>query len=68
MKSSAMKIDRPDRPATYTDLGALPKNVVGEIVAGSLHVSPRPSALHARASSKLGRGKNGTEEVNRVTP
>jgi len=35
MKSSAMKIDRPDRPATYTDLGALPKNVVGEIVAGS---------------------------------
>lgn len=33
----------------------LPDNVVGEIIAGELHVSPRPAPRHARAASKLGR-------------
>jgi Uma2 family endonuclease len=42
------------RPATYADLEALPDNVVGEIVDGELHVSPRPAILHARAASRLG--------------
>lgn len=36
--------------ATYADLQALPDNVVGEIVNGDLHVSPRPSLPHARAT------------------
>ncbi len=29
--------------ATYDDILALPRHVVGEIIAGTLHVSPRPA-------------------------
>jgi Uma2 family endonuclease len=42
------------RGATYEDLLRLPDNVVGEIVDGELHVSPRPASLHSRAASRLG--------------
>lgn len=42
------------KPLTYADLEALPPNVVGEIVAGELHVAPRPAMPHALASSSLG--------------
>lgn len=42
------------RGARYEDLEALPRNLVGEIVAGDLYASPRPAVLHARAASKLG--------------
>lgn len=31
----------------------LPENVVGEIIMGELHVSPRPAPKHARASTKI---------------
>jgi Uma2 family endonuclease len=41
------------RPATYDDLVALPEHVVGEIVDGELHVSPRPAPRHSQASSAL---------------
>jgi Uma2 family endonuclease len=44
----------PGRPATYEDLLALPEHVVGEIIAGELHVSPRPASSHARAQLKIG--------------
>jgi Uma2 family endonuclease len=57
----------PRRQATYEDLEELPPNVVGELVDGELHVSPRPASLHALAASVLGgelmgpfgRGKGG---------
>jgi Uma2 family endonuclease len=42
------------RDATYEDILALPPHVVGEIVDGELHVSPRPAAPHASAASTLG--------------
>ncbi len=42
------------RPATYQDLLALPENLVGEILAGELHASPRPRGPHAVAMSSLG--------------
>jgi Uma2 family endonuclease len=42
------------REATYDDLLKLPENVVGEIIAGELFVSPRPASPHARASSMMG--------------
>jgi Uma2 family endonuclease len=42
------------KPATYEDLLALPSHVVGELVAGVLHVSPRPTPRHTLASSALG--------------
>jgi Uma2 family endonuclease len=41
-------------PATYEDLLRLPAHVVGEIVDGELHVSPRPAPRHALAGSALG--------------
>ena len=39
--------------ATYSDIEALPKNVVGEIVYGSLVTHPRPAPPHARAQFSL---------------
>lgn len=41
------------RIATYADLEDLPENVVGEILASELYVSPRPAAPHAVAGSSL---------------
>jgi Uma2 family endonuclease len=40
--------------ATYADLLALPDHVVGEIVGGELHASPRPAPAHAVAASSVG--------------
>jgi len=45
---------RPNKPATYADLEALPPHQVGEILGGELFVSPRPAPRHAVASSALG--------------
>ena len=39
--------------ATYEDLLQLPDHLVGEIVHGQLHASPRPAPRHARATSTL---------------
>lgn len=38
----------------YEQFMKLPETVVGEILSGELHVSPRPSPKHARASSIIG--------------
>ena len=40
--------------ATYADIEALPPNMVGEILAGELHASPRPAGPHTVAASSLG--------------
>jgi Uma2 family endonuclease len=40
-------------PASYEDLLRLPDNVVGEILDGELHASPRPRVRHALAASSL---------------
>lgn len=45
--STALKL------ATYTELLALPENVVGEILDGTLYTSPRPSAEHGSAAFEL---------------
>src|SRR5687767_10568546 len=42
------------KPATYSDLLALPENVVGAILDGELVAAPRPAFGHARVGS--GRG------------
>lgn len=55
------------RQATYADLQALPSNVVGEIVFGSLYAHARPSPKHGvtatelatELSSPFGRGRGG---------
>jgi Uma2 family endonuclease len=41
------------RAASYADLAALSKHVVGEILRGELVVSPRPAPRHAEAASSL---------------
>lgn len=46
---------QPDRrPATYNDLVALSEDVIGEIVAGELHASPRPAGRQLAAGAGLG--------------
>jgi Uma2 family endonuclease len=40
------------KPATYADLAALPADVVGELIAGGLHASPRPGTRHVKATSE----------------
>jgi Uma2 family endonuclease len=42
------------KPASHADLQALPDNVIGELVAGTLYVSPRPAMPHTFAASQLG--------------
>ncbi|HEY4241962.1 MAG TPA: Uma2 family endonuclease [Kofleriaceae bacterium] len=39
---------------TYADLEALPDNVVGELIEGTLYASPRPAGPHVDAASILG--------------
>ncbi len=42
------------RKATYGDVLAAPPNKVAEVLAGELHVSPRPASPHSAAASVLG--------------
>ena len=42
------------KPAEYQDLFDIPENMTGEIVAGELIVSPRPSRRHVYTGSALG--------------
>ena len=42
------------RPATYADIEALPPNMVGEIVFGVLHATPRPTPKHSLSAIQLG--------------
>jgi Uma2 family endonuclease len=49
--------------ATLADLEALPEHLVGELLDGELHVSPRPAVPHALAASVLGWGLVGPFQV-----
>jgi hypothetical protein len=42
------------KPATYQDLLALPSNVVGELIGGTIYASPRPAPRHLAATSARG--------------
>jgi Uma2 family endonuclease len=54
--------------ATIADLASLPENIVGEIVDGELHTSPRPAVKHARASTSLGGELHGPFDRGRGGP
>jgi hypothetical protein len=41
------------KPASYQELLDVPAHLVGEIVDGELHTSPRPSLAHAMAASSI---------------
>jgi Uma2 family endonuclease len=49
-----MAIPQPKPLDLYSELMALPANMVGEIVNGSLHAHPRPAPRHGKAASRLG--------------
>jgi Uma2 family endonuclease len=40
-------------PATYQDVLDAPRNMVAELVNGTLHLQPRPATKHARATVQL---------------
>ena len=42
------------RQATYQDVLDAPPHMVAEVLAGTLHLQPRPTMRHARASSVFG--------------
>jgi hypothetical protein len=42
------------KKATYDDLHGIPENMTGEIIAGELIVTPRPSPEHSNIASSLG--------------
>jgi Uma2 family endonuclease len=42
------------KQATYADIEALPPNMVGEILFGSLVTQPRPARRHAAAATAMG--------------
>ena len=46
--------DAAKRKARYEELLGLPDNVVGEILGGELHATPRPAPRHVQAYSALG--------------
>ena len=54
--------------ACYDDLRALPENMVGEILGGELHATPRPAPRHARAYSALGFSLGGPFDRGRGGP
>lgn len=43
-----------EKQASYEDILALPENLVGEIIHGTLHTHPRPAPKHAVAHSTMG--------------
>ncbi len=53
MVSFLATMDAARRKPTYQDLVALSDDVIGEIVAGDLHASPRPAGRHSLAGSTL---------------
>jgi Uma2 family endonuclease len=56
------------KPASYADLEALPEHVVGELIDGELHASPRPAAPHTVAASRLGGELTGPFDRGRGGP
>ena len=46
--------EAPHDKATYQDVLDAPPNMVAEVIAGTLHMQPRPASRHARASSIIG--------------
>jgi Uma2 family endonuclease len=43
-----------DRPATFKDLESVPEGKNGEIIDGTLYVTPRPAPIHSVTSSAVG--------------
>jgi hypothetical protein len=53
-KSGGLMSEPAKKKATYDDLFSIPDNMTGEIVAGELMVTPRPSGKHGYVAYSLG--------------
>lgn len=53
LDSMAASPARRATPPSYEDIVTLPAHVVGEILSGELHATPRPRLRHARAGWRL---------------
>ena len=51
---AALRRKRPAKRATYRDVLDAPAHMVAEVVAGALHLQPRPAGAHTLAGSSLG--------------
>lgn len=60
--------ETPKKVATYQDVLNAPAHQVAEIIRGTLSLSPRPRALHARSSSRLGGELSGPFDRGRGGP
>lgn len=58
----------PAHTGLYSELEALPENLVGEIIGGQLYAQPRPGARHAIVSSGLGAELYGAFQRGRGGP
>jgi Uma2 family endonuclease len=56
------------RRATYADLERVPDRFVAELIAGTLHVMPRPAPRHTYGSSMLGAVVGGPFDLARGGP
>ena len=56
------------KSATYADLEALPDNVVGELISGTLYASPQPAFPHVVTASRLGGELSGPFDRGRGGP
>lgn len=56
------------RPPTYSDIEALPPEMVGEIVRGVLYAHPRPAPRHAVAANAIGGEVTGPFQRGRDGP
>ena len=56
------------RLATYADLVALPENLVGELIGGSLYTQARPAGPHALVATGLGMDLGGPFDRGRGGP
>jgi Uma2 family endonuclease len=55
-------------PATYQDLEQLPEHLIGELIDGELHASPRPASRHVTVTSILGMDLGGPFQRGRGGP
>lgn len=60
--------DPAKKRATYQDVLNAPRHQVAEIIHGTLSLLPRPRALHARSSSRLGAELSGPFDRGRGGP
>lgn len=63
-----MSLKAKDQPATYADIEALPRHLVGQILYGALHAHPRPAPRHGWATNVIAYEITGPFQMGRGGP